>query len=240
MTPRATQAGPATTRTVLLAEPQRLYLDALHVLIEQTGRYRVVAHAADGLEAVRLHAQHRPDATIVAAQLGGLNGIDAARQIIQAQPTAAVLVLAHDPDAWSTSAVFDAGARGCLFTSCPREELLRALDAVTSGTAYLCPRAIDHFVQIKTPRALCHTHPAAGDLAEIPPTPPPDALTPKERGVLQLVAEGHSSKEAADRLGVSLKTIETHRTNIMRKLKLRNVACLTRYAILHGLANADA
>jgi DNA-binding NarL/FixJ family response regulator len=233
-------ARPARPRTVLLAESQRLYIDALHALIEQTGRYRVVAHAADGLEAVRLHAQHRPDAAILTAQLAALNGVDAARRIVEVQPAAAVLILAHDPDAWSTTAVFDAGARGCLFTSCPCEELVRALDAVTDGTAYLCPRAIDHFVQIKTPRPLSTRQPGAGTQGEIPSTPPPDALTPKERGVLQLVAEGLSSKEIADRLGVSLKTVETHRTNIMRKLELRNVACLTRYAIRHGLATAEA
>ncbi|MCC5821898.1 MAG: response regulator transcription factor [Phycisphaerales bacterium] len=228
----AASHGPRQPKTVLIAEPHQLYSDALHALIEASGRYQVVGKAADGPDAMALHNKLRPDITLIRAELPGLNGVDAARQLLQDQPKAVVVVYAGDAEAWATNASFEAGARGCMLTSCSGGELLRALDSVSNGVAYLCPRLVDRLVEVKhagrpAPKAVC-----------VPPSP--EVLTPKQREVLQRVAEGMGTKQIADSLGVSSRTIETHRTNITRKLGLHNAAQMTRYAIRHGIASAQA
>lgn len=214
--------------TVLVAEPQALFREGLQAMIEATGRYRVVATASDGPGVVSSFQQLRPDIVVMRAELPGLNGADATRQIIRERPKARIIVFASDAEAWTTRAAFDAGAKAFLLTGCPGESLRQALDAVARGHGYVCPRIVDRLA--KTRDACVHT---IGDIAC---PPPPDALTPKEREVLQRVAEGQANKEIAGGLDISLKTVESHRTNITRKLGLHNAVQLTRYAIRHGLA----
>ena len=165
------------------------------------------------------------------AELPGLNGADATHQIIHDRPNARVIVFASEAEAWTTRAAFDAGAKACLLTSCSGESLRQALDAVARGHGYVCPRIVDRLTKARD--ALVHT------IDDTPCPPPPDALTPREREVLQRVAEGQVGKEIASGLDISLKTVESHRTNISRKLGLGNAAQMTRYAIRHGLAPVE-
>lgn len=230
MNEKAKSAPSTRPVTVLIAEPQTLFREAMQAMIETTGRYRVVATAADGPGVVSSHQRLRPDIVLMRAELPGLNGADATQQILRDRPDARVIIVASDAEAWTTSAAFDAGARACLLTSCPGEALVQALDAVACGTGYICPRIIDRVSRTR--------HTSVQIPNAVPCPPPPDALTPKEREVLQLVAEGHATKEIAGQLEISHKTVETHRTNITRKLGLRNVSQMTRYAIRHSLAAA--
>ena len=220
-----------TSTSVLIAEPHQLFRDALRTLIERDGPFRVTVMVADGAQAVDRHARVGPDIAILRSDLPELNGVDATRCIVRDNPRAAVVLLAPDADAWTARAALDAGARACVLTTCPGDELMRALRTVANGSSYVCPRIVDHVVQARraglgAPHAL-----------DVPP--PPEALTHKEPEVLQLIAEGKATKEIAQRLDVSVKTAETHRTNMMRKLGLHNVAGLTRYAIRHGLAAVE-
>ena len=218
---------PVGVTDVLLAEPQQLFGEALRTYIERNGRYRVAATAPDGPAALDSCRRVNPGIVLMRAELPGLNAADTTRRLVQILPKARVIIYASDDEAWTVNAAFEAGACACLLTSCPAEELDRALDAVSSGGGYICPRIVDRLTRARQNRA------ATPNGVQCPP--PPDALTPKEREILQRIAEGEATKEIAWRLDISIKTVETHRTNITRKLNLHNAAQLTRYAIRHGL-----
>lgn len=216
----------------MIAEPQRLFADALRSLIEQDNRFEVCATVCTGPEAIEQYNLTRPRIAVIRSDLPGLNGADAAQTILRDHPKAIILLIASEADAWGTRAAIDHGVRGCILTTCPAEGLRSALRALADDLPYICPRIVDLILKNNpTSRR------AANSVEAIPP---PDALTPKEREVLQLIAEGLVTKEIAKSAGVSVKTIETHRTNMMRKLGLRNVAQVTRYAMQHGLVVPQA
>ncbi|MEM7166603.1 MAG: response regulator transcription factor [Planctomycetota bacterium] len=214
-----------TTR-VLLVDDHKIIRDGLRKLLEEQSGYEVVGEAADGREGVRLALELRPDIVVMDIAMKGLNGVEATQKILSEAPRIQVIALSMHSDAPYVSRMLKAGARGYLLKDCAFEELTTALQQVAERRLYLSPQVtgvvVDDYVRKMD----------TDDGAE-----PRPELTPKEREVLQLLAEGQSTKEMASTLSVSVKTIETHRGNIMNKLELRSIAELTKFAIRSGLTS---
>jgi DNA-binding NarL/FixJ family response regulator len=210
------------TIRVLLADDHRIVRDGLHALLEAEEDLEIVGEAEEGRTAVLLAAQTKPDVVIMDIGMPDLNGMEATRRIMEAVPEVKVIALSMHSDRRFIEGMFKAGAAGYLLKDAAYEELVRAVRTVVSGRPYLCPSiaatVIDGYV-----------HPAGGrDSAR-------SVLTPREREVLQLLAEGNSTKQIALSLDVSVKTVETYRSRLMEKLDLRSVAELTKYAVREGL-----
>lgn len=198
--------------------------EALRRLIEANREdLQVVAEAADGRAAVEAVREHRPDVAVLDLWMPELGGIEAARQIVEEGLGTRVIILSMD-DEWSR--VRDAlrsGVAGYVVKSAASEQLLEAIDAVCGGRSYVSPAIADHVVRaIRDPESEQRGSPI-------------EALTRREREVLQLVAEGLTAKEIAVRLGLSAKTAEAHRSNLMTKLGIHRSAMLVRLAIREGL-----
>ena len=212
---------------IVLADDHQIVRDGIRMLIESTEGLEVVGEAADGREAVSLCAAQKPDVALLDVGLPGLNGVEAARQIREQTPRTRVVALSMLHEAQYVRRMFQAGAQAYLLKDCAFEELVRALDAVRAGKTYVSPSisgvVIDDYLR--------DVRPAGSETLS--------KLTPREREVLQLVAEGRSTKQIAADLFVSVKTVETHRQNLMRKLEIFSVAELTKLAIREGLTQLD-
>ena len=203
---------------ILIAEDQRLIGEGFSSLLRGAG-FDVVGEATDGHEAVRLSEQLRPDVAVLDISMPGLNGIDAARAIQRSCPdTKTLIVTMHSDDAYVVDAL-RAGIGGYVLKSQAGPDLVSAINQVVQGNVYLSPGISG---------ALANAVRSNVDVPE-------DPLTPREREVLQLVAEGMTSKEVSNMLHVSPKTVDAHRASIMRKLDLHDTAGLVRYAIRRGL-----
>ncbi len=208
--------------TILLADDHRLVREGLKALLESRDDFAVVGEACDGAEAVSLASQKHPDVVIMDITMPKLSGIDAARQISQNDPEAKVLVLSMHESPSYVEEVLRAGAAGYVLKNSAATDLIAAVDAIRSGDSYLSPSVTQQVVD-----ALARP----GDRGSSAVS----ALTEREREVLKLIADGLSSKEIAEQLGVSLKTIESHRANLMDKLDIHKVSGLVRFAIRAGL-----
>ncbi len=200
---------------VLLADDHQIVREALRALLEAEG-LGVVGEAADGREALRLAATARPDVAVLDLSMPLLNGIDAARAIFHDVPGTKVVLLTVHRDDHYVQAALGAGIQGYVLKTQATADLLAAIEDVAAGRIYLSPGV---------------SRPTAGTRRGVATDP----LTPRERQVLQLIAEGKSTKEVAAILGVSVKTADTHRTRLMDKLDIHDVAGVVRYAIRHGL-----
>lgn len=207
---------------VLLGGSRGIASDALRCLLGQQRDIKVVGVAEDGRTCVQLAKKLRPDIVLLDAAMPGLNGVDATVAIRRDAPGARVIGLAPQNDERAAIRMLRAGATGCLLSSCGVEEVIRATRAVASGETFLSPEVV---------RWVARDYARHRSAAE----PAPDSVTPREREVLQLIAEGKTTREIASLLHVSVKTVETFRSHIMRKLNLRGVALLTKYAIAQGL-----
>jgi two-component system response regulator NreC len=212
---------------ILLADDHKIVRDGVRSLIDKEPDMDVVAEAGDGRTAVQLAQELSPAVVVMDIGMPDLNGMEAARQIVDAAPNVRVLALSMYADRRFVSEMLRAGASGYLPKKCAFEELAGAIRAVAAGRIYLSP-AISEVVVKDYVRRLADAD-----------APAPSRLSAREREVLQLLAEGHSTKEIAVRLGVSAKTIETHRRRIMDKLDLHSVAELTKYAVREGLSELD-
>jgi DNA-binding NarL/FixJ family response regulator len=213
---------------ILLADDHKIVRDGLQALIAKEADMEVVAEGATGRDAVAQAASIRPDVAVLDISMPDLNGIEATRQILAHTPGARVIALSMHADRRFVMEMLRAGAVGYLLKDSAFEELARAIRAVAAGQIYLSPGITGVVVQdYLTPAA-------AGERGAYA------ALTGREREVLQLLAEGRSTKEAALRLHVSDKTIESHRRQIMIKSKVRSVAELTKYAIREGITSLEA
>lgn len=212
---------------ILLADDHKIIRDGLCSLIEKQPGMEVVAEADNGRAALKLARRLKPDAIIMDLNMPDLNGIDAARQILTELPDTKIIVLSMHADRQFVVGALQAGASGYLLKDCAFEELARALQTVLRRQTYLSPGIAgtvvkDYLEQLSTIETAIEA-----------------ALTPREREVLQLIAEGRSTKETADRLNVSIKTVESHRRNIMEKLNIHSTAELTKYAIRKGLTSLE-
>ncbi|HNX96518.1 MAG TPA: response regulator transcription factor, partial [Candidatus Aminicenantes bacterium] len=191
-------------------------------LLEQEKNIEVVGECGDGHSAIELTATLAPDVVVMDISLPGLNGIDATREIVAQSPARRVLALSMHADKRFLSGILEAGAVGFLPKDCAYTELVTAIRVVHAGQVYLSP-AISQVVVNDYRNRL-----SGADFAE---------LTVREREILQRIAEGRSAKEIAADLGLSQKTVETHRQKIMEKLDLYSVAELTKYAVREGITS---
>jgi two-component system response regulator NreC len=209
------------TQTVMLADDHPMFRQGLKALLEREG-FDVVAEASDGHEAVRLARQLNPSIAVLDVGMPLLNGIDAARDIHkQASDTEVVLLTMYEEEAYVLEAL-RAGIRGYVLKAQAASDLVGAIREVQRGAVYLSPGIS---------KAVVDAYIGRSEL-------PPDPLTDRERQVLQLVAEGKTTKEVAEVLGLSVKTADSHRTRIMQKLDIHETASLVRYAIRRGFIKA--
>ncbi len=210
---------------ILLADDHRLMSTGLRSLLGKEPDMAVVGEAYDGRMAVRLAEELAPHVVVLDVTMPDLNGIEAARQILKRTPATKVLALSMHCDHRYVSEMLLAGASGYLVKDCALEELAQAIRVVHDGQRYLSPKVtsavVDEYV-----RRLGGDRPKAMSV-----------LTNREREVLQLLAEGRTTKQIARRLHVSPKTIETHRRQLMQKLDLHSVAELTKFAVKEGITS---
>ncbi len=211
---------------LLLADDHGMFREGLRALIEKQTDLEVVGEAANGREAVRLARDLTPTVVVMDVSMPDLNGVEATRRILKRSPKAKVIALSMHSDRRFVVEMLRAGAQGYLLKNCAYEELVCAIRTVAGGRVYLSPRiagvVLEDCVRSAAPEAA-----------------PASALTARQREVLQLLAEGHGTKQIARRLHVSAKTIDTHRHNIMNRLTIRSVAELTKYAVREGLTTLE-
>jgi two-component system response regulator NreC len=208
---------------ILIVDDHKIVRQGLRSLIEGEDGMEVVGEAADGWTALQLVLKLAPDVVIMDITMPDLNGIDATREIIAENPYVKVIALSMHSDRHFVAGMFGARASGFVLKDCAFEELLRAIHTVVLNKTYLSPAIADVVIEDYI-GSLAKT----GSRAVF-------TLTLREREVLQLLAEGKSTKQIATRVHLSVKTVETHRKHIMDKLNIHNVAALTKYAIRHGL-----
>lgn len=210
---------------ILLADDFEMVRAGLRGILERQADLEVIGEAADGREAVELACTLRPDVIIMDLMMPNLNGIEATRQIAAKQIDARIIALAAHQDREMLAATLDAGAWGFLLKSSDPQKLIEAVRTVYRGERFVIS--------------------AEGTAGAAPNEEQPSALsafgalTPKQREVLQLLAEGLSNKEIAKAMRISVKTAEAHRAQIMQKLQIRTIAGLTKYAIREGITSID-
>lgn len=219
---------------LVLCDDHRMMRDGLRVILENAG-LEVVGEAADGREAVQLAEKLAPDIVVMDIVMPELNGVDATRAIHTRCPEVKVIGLSMTAEPRYVETLLAAGAAGYLLKSSAADELLEAVQAVASGQPYISPRVTAMLTPAAAEVAQNVAQAGAASSAPPPSSRLRRALSAREREVLQLLAEGYSSKEIAARLQVATTTVESHRRQITDKLKLRTIAELTKYAIREGL-----
>jgi DNA-binding NarL/FixJ family response regulator len=210
---------------ILIADDHKIILDGLRSLLEKNDAFKVIGQAADGLSAVRSAGELSPDLVIMDISLPGLNGIDATRRILETNPRMKIIALSMHKDGRYIAEALKIGAMGYLLKESAFEELIAAIRAVMKGQCYLSASITDLVIK----DYIRHLEKTDSGIFTV--------LTPREREVLQSLSEGLSTKKIAARLEVSVKTVETHRAQIMAKLDIHSIAELTKYAIREGLTS---
>jgi DNA-binding NarL/FixJ family response regulator len=209
---------------ILIADDHGIVRASLKALLDVDPEIEVVGEAGDGRAVIDQVDRHRPSVVLMDIAMSGLNGIEATRQISKQHPSTRVIVLSMHEDQRYVIQAMRAGAAGYISKSSAAGELRLAIDAVARGEVFLSPAISRHVLDAAfNPR---------GDIGL-------EEITPRQREVLQLVAEGHSSKEIAQILKSSVKTVEAHRANLMGRLDIHDVAGLVRYAVRHGLVSVE-
>lgn len=210
---------------VLLADDHTLVRAGLRKLLESIPDMEVVGEAGDGLELLELAEKLQPQMVLMDIAMPGLNGLDATGRLVKTWPGIRVLILSMHQSAEYVRQALRQGAAAYLLKDSAPLELELAIKAVLKGETYLSPAVSKGVVSDYVNRLRSDEQPA-------------DTLTPRQREVLQLIAEGQSTKEIARRLDISIKTVETHRTQLMKQLDIHEIAGLVRFAIRTGLASA--
>jgi DNA-binding NarL/FixJ family response regulator len=212
---------------ILIADDHRMFAYGLASLLGPEPNFEVVGMAQDGREAVKAALELNPDVVALDLSMPVLSGIEAARQIAAKRPKIKILCLSMHRERQYLQAALEAGASGYVLKDEPPEVVIAAIRCVAGGGIYLCPEMAA--AALKEYRTNLIGHKATID----------PALTPREREVLQLVAEGLTSQEIAARLCVSERTVATHRQHLAEKLDIKSIAGLTKYAIRHGLTTVE-
>lgn len=209
------------TISVLLADDHAVVVDGLRAVLQAEADIRITGTASDGLEAVHAARHLRPDVTLMDISMPGLSGIDATRRILEATPDARILILSMHGSPEHVHRALQAGAGGYLLKESAGAEVVAAVRAVHAGRRYLsrtiAETAIDDYICARRTEN------------------PLDSLSAREREILKLIVDGHSNAEAARLLAVSVKTVETYRSRLMKKLAIDNLPGLVKFAIEHGL-----
>jgi DNA-binding NarL/FixJ family response regulator len=209
---------------VLLADDHKLIRAGLRLVVEQHPEFSVVGEADDGMQAVALAQTLKPEIAVLDIGMPNLNGIEASRQICETQPDTRVVILSmHSDEAYLLRAL-KAGAKGYLLKDSAEADLAKAIQAVAEGKSFFSPAVskilLEDYLRKLQRKGVEDSY---------------DLLSPREREILQLVAEGKSSKEIANLLDLSVYTVDTHRANVMEKLNLRGVPELILYAVRKGI-----
>lgn len=211
-------AGTHATMRVLLADDHVVVREGLKTFLEHKG-LQVVGEASDGREAVALAEKLHPDVAVVDLAMPNLNGIDAARETLRVSPGSSVILLTMYPEDHYVLEALRAGVTGYVLKTHAAAELIQAIRKVYQGGFYFSPGVSHEVIESFFSRN----------------APPAEPITPRQRQVVQLIAEGKTTKEVASVLGISVKTAIAHRTSVMKKLAVPNTAGLVRYAIRRGL-----
>src|SRR5882672_3344736 len=215
--------------TVLLVDDHNVVRQGLKALLLAEGDLSVIAEAQTGREAVQLASQHRPAIVVMDLAMPRLNGSEATRQILKVVPSAKIIVLSTYGDDEHIQKALGAGAAAYLLKQTAAAELIQAIREVRKGNAFFSP-AIAKRLREQTLRA-----PGSGEA----PKPADADLTQREAEVLQLIAEGYANKQIAGELGLSVKTVEKHRQQVMQKLDIHNIAGLVRHAVEKGIIESN-
>jgi DNA-binding NarL/FixJ family response regulator len=218
----------APRKRVLIADDHQLVRAGLRLLIDGLPDFEVVGEVGDGLEAIEATRTLQPDLALLDISMPRMSGLEAAMAIRTASPATRVIALSMHASEQHFAAALKAGATGYVIKDSAVNELADALRAVVAGNHYVSPR-ISGTVMQSLGRNLRGEAAGATD----------PALSPRQRQVLQLIAEGRNTREIAEQLHLSVKTVETHRAEVMRRLDIHDVAGLTRYAIRAGLVSPD-
>ena len=211
---------------ILLADDHNLVRAGIRALVEQLPAVRVVGEAKDGREALRLVKERKPDLILMDVAMPGLNGLEATARVSKEFPDVRVIILSMYANEEYVREAINAGAAGYLVKRSATTELERAITAVARGERYFSPLVSAHVNRDRDGNV-------SADRASI------DRLTPRQREILQLIAERHSTKDIAGILSISIKTVETHRAQLMERLDIHDVPGLVRFAIRAGLVSLE-
>ena len=215
------------TTKILIADDHKILREGLRSLLEEQSDIQVVGEAENGRDAVYLATKLEPDVVVIDIAMPDLNGIEAARRIKKAAPGVKLLALSAHSEGNYVKGMIQNGASGYLLKDCASEELIKAIEAIVRGHIYLSPSIagviVDDYVQSLSTSGV----------------PRVTVLTSREREVLQLLTEGNSTVQMAERIHLSVKTVESHRRSVMKKLDLSSVAELTKYAIREGITSLE-
>ena len=212
---------------VIIAEDHTLVRQGIRALLEQTGTVQVVAEAATGQEALELTEIHKPDVVVMDLSMPRLDGAQAAERILELDLPTEIIILSMHADTTMVQQLLRRGVKGYLLKDAVTAELMLAINSVSQGKMFLSPTISDSVMTLLLSPPDAEAEKAA------------DLLTPREREVLQLVAEGHTNASIGDTLSISVKTVEKHRANVMNKLGVKDLASLVREAIKQGLVLLD-
>lgn len=207
-------------KRLVIIEDQTAIREMLVEILRLDSNYQLVGESGDGQNALNLCLELKPDLIVLDAKLPGLNGVDILRRLVKKHPSVRVLVFSGHENPVLVREMLEAGAHGFVEKTAGLFEFKKGLETVANGGTYFGPAVASLLRNVVA-------NPAASSAA--------DFLTDREREILQLVAESYSTKEIAAKLGISIKTVDNHRTNLMRKLNLHDVASLTRYTLEIGL-----
>ena len=213
--------------TIVLADDHHIVRQGLRTLLEAEPEYAVVGEVADGLKVADLVEQLRPDVLVLDLMMPGLNGLEITRQVAQRSPKTRIVILSMHADEAYVLEALRHGATGYVLKDASTADVVQAVREVAAGRHYLSRPLSERAIEAYAQKAQAATL----DLY--------DTLTTREREILQLAAESHSSTEIAARLGISPRTAETHRANLMRKLGLQSQTDLIRYAIRRGILSLE-
>ncbi|MEY4528004.1 MAG: hypothetical protein RL768_1723 [Nitrospirota bacterium] len=216
-----------TSVRVLLAEDHRLVRAGIHALLDRMAGVEVVGEVSDGMEALKVVEAIQPDLVLMDVAMPGLNGLEAASRISKQWPAVRIIMLSMHANEEYLRQALKAGAMGYLLKGADLVELEQAIRTVSGGASYLTPSVARHLIDPDR----------EGDVRELAPV---ERLSPRQREILQLIAEGHSTKEMAYRLKLSAKTVETHRAQLMARLDIHDIAGLVRFAIKAGLTHPSS
>lgn len=211
---------------LLIADDHTLLRDGMRALLESTERIKVLAEANDGIEVMELLKKHQPDIVLMDIGMPRMNGLDATKLITQNYSDTRVLILSMHANEEYALRALRAGAAGYILKEARKQELLHAIETVASGGTYLSPKVSQHVIENYVQSVGANKSPL-------------EKLTPRQRETLKLIAEGRSNREIASMLDLSIKTVETHRTQLMERLDIHDVAGLVRFAIKSGLATVS-
>jgi DNA-binding NarL/FixJ family response regulator len=211
--------------SIVLVDSQKIMLDGLRAILQQDGEFLVAGEAENGVEAIRVSKEVRPDIVLMGIGLPGLNGVEAAAELLRHLPATKVAILSMYDDEHSVVSAIRSGVRAFILKKASGGDLLEALRTVAKGGSYLSPQVSDQLL----------SRIRRGDIETKLTAPALESLSPRELQVMRLVAEGRTSKEIAGLLDLGEQTVRSYRKTLMKKLRVNNVAGLTRVALAAGL-----